>query len=409
MDFLLWGWNWVSAAIVQAWNNGGLPKPPRYRENLETWKIWNGKKVLGCCARDDDDLTFDSESVKLRSPNARVRTKMKARRLILKEESSTETRAAALRGRPNLEAGLELKEETVVREKEVPAEKDLWTSAVPLVSIMMMVPLEKPYEVLAVSSDTEEDHLALEKVAERAVEDVVLLLLHYLDRKRDKHAETTNNGSYMELVRNRTRAKVAATSAAVVKEQQLRDLERRATAMIASSVNGHRQLAKKLDAFLTNRGGEYLGSIVPAMLEYFFIKARVTTSYKPNANGLTEPTNYTLCMMLAKDADMNGSKHNWDKRLHAILWEYRTTWKTSTGYSPFRMVYGVESKLPIQFDLTTFTTIQQKMKKANGVEAVKSRQQQLMELELELWPLYEWSVLNNCRRSITTNEVEITT
>ncbi|OAE26940.1 hypothetical protein AXG93_4413s1240 [Marchantia polymorpha subsp. ruderalis] len=121
--------------------------------------------------------------------------------------------------------------------------------------------------------------------------------------------------------------------------------------------------------------------MIQAMLEHFSIKARVTTSYKPNANGLAERTNYTLCMMLAKDADMDGSKHNWDKRLHAILWEYRTTWKTSTRSLPFRMVYGVESKLPIQFDLTTFTTIQQKIKKANGVETVKSCQQQLMELE----------------------------
>lgn len=34
------------------------------------------------------------------------------------------------------------------------------------------------------------------------------------------------------------------------KWQQLRDLGRRVTAMIACSVGGHRQLAKKLDAFL---------------------------------------------------------------------------------------------------------------------------------------------------------------
>lgn len=33
MDFLLWGWNWASEAIVQEWDNNGLPKPLGYRGN----------------------------------------------------------------------------------------------------------------------------------------------------------------------------------------------------------------------------------------------------------------------------------------------------------------------------------------------------------------------------------------
>lgn len=47
----------------------------------------------------------------------------------------------------------------------------------------------------------------------------VLPLLQYLDRKREKYAGATTNGSYVELVRNMTRAKVAATSVATAKEQ----------------------------------------------------------------------------------------------------------------------------------------------------------------------------------------------
>lgn len=143
-------------------------------------------------------------SIKLRSPNARARTKMKARRLILEADNNTESRTAASQGRPNLEAGTELNEETLGREKEVPVTKDLRTFAVsptPLVSrratrkekgkaimtedvpprrdqvtsagIRMRVPLETPADVLAMSSDTEEDPVALEKVVERIVEDVV--------------------------------------------------------------------------------------------------------------------------------------------------------------------------------------------------------------------------------------------
>ncbi|OAE28067.1 hypothetical protein AXG93_3410s1100 [Marchantia polymorpha subsp. ruderalis] len=65
MDFLLWGWNWTSDAIIQEWDNNGLPKLPGYRGHHDTWKIWDWKKVLGRCADDDGDLTFDSDSVRV--------------------------------------------------------------------------------------------------------------------------------------------------------------------------------------------------------------------------------------------------------------------------------------------------------------------------------------------------------
>lgn len=53
----------------------------------------------------------------------------------------------------------------------------------------------------------------------------VLQLLQSLDSKRGKYAGTTNNRSYVELVRNRTRAKVEVTSAALAKEQQFQETE----------------------------------------------------------------------------------------------------------------------------------------------------------------------------------------
>lgn len=84
--------------------------------------------------------------------------------------------------------------------------------------------------------------------------------------------------------------------------------------------------------------------------------------------------------MLAKDAYMDESKQNWDKRSHAIMWKYQTTWNISTGYSTFWMMYEIGSKLSKQFDLTIFMTIEQKLKKTNEVKAVKSHQQQLMEV-----------------------------
>ncbi|OAE29496.1 hypothetical protein AXG93_1433s1140 [Marchantia polymorpha subsp. ruderalis] len=93
----------------------------------------------------------------------------------------------------------------------------------------MKVPRERAAEVLTMSSDFEEDPVTLEEVAAKAVEDVVavesgpqkvLPLLQYLDRKQKKYADGRTNESYVEIVRNRTRAKVVVTAEVAGVSQQ---------------------------------------------------------------------------------------------------------------------------------------------------------------------------------------------
>ncbi|KAH9307510.1 hypothetical protein KI387_035421, partial [Taxus chinensis] len=43
--------------------------------------------------------------------------------------------------------------------------------------------------------------------------------------------------------------------------------------------------------------------------------------------------------------------HKWDKRIHATLWAYRETSKSTTGYSPFHLDYGIDLVLPMEFDI----------------------------------------------------------
>ncbi|OAE26700.1 hypothetical protein AXG93_4427s1000 [Marchantia polymorpha subsp. ruderalis] len=90
---------------------------------------------------------------------------MKARRLVLEADNITESRAAALLVRFTPKAGVEL---IMVREKKASVEKDMQTSTV---SPTPVVPSQATRKE-KVSSDIENDPVALEKVAERAVEDV---------------------------------------------------------------------------------------------------------------------------------------------------------------------------------------------------------------------------------------------
>jgi hypothetical protein len=39
--------------------------------------------------------------------------------------------------------------------------------------------------------------------------------------------------------------------------------------------------------------------------------------------------------------------------LHEALWAYRTTWRSTTGFSPYEMVYGKIPIFPIEFKIKT--------------------------------------------------------
>jgi glutamine synthetase adenylyltransferase len=47
------------------------------------------------------------------------------------------------------------------------------------------------------------------------------------------------------------------------------------------------------------------------------------------------------------------SKWDWDTKLTAALWAYRTTYKVTTKATPFSLMYGIEAILPIEFEVQT--------------------------------------------------------
>jgi hypothetical protein len=74
-----------------------------------------------------------------------------------------------------------------------------------------------------------------------------------------------------------------------------------------------------------------------------------STPYYPQANGQVEAINKVLVTMLRRMIGIH--KTNWHTMLFSALWAYRTTVKTSTGFSPFQLVYGLEAVLPIECEI----------------------------------------------------------
>jgi hypothetical protein len=44
-------------------------------------------------------------------------------------------------------------------------------------------------------------------------------------------------------------------------------------------------------------------------------------------------------------------KTSWHMMLFSALWAYRTYVKSATGFTPFRLVFGMESILPIECEI----------------------------------------------------------
>ena len=44
-------------------------------------------------------------------------------------------------------------------------------------------------------------------------------------------------------------------------------------------------------------------------------------------------------------------KTNWHIMLYPALWAYRTAVKTATGFPPYQLVHGVDSILPVEFEI----------------------------------------------------------
>ena len=106
---------------------------------------------------------------------------------------------------------------------------------------------------------------------------------------------------------------------------------------------------------ISDRGTHFLNYTVETLTEQYLIKHRKSTPYHPRTNGLVEKTNDILCGILIKMVAEH--KTDWDVKLRSAVWAYHTAQKTTTGRTPFYMVHGCESVLPVEFEVPTFRTL----------------------------------------------------
>jgi hypothetical protein len=70
-----------------------------------------------------------------------------------------------------------------------------------------------------------------------------------------------------------------------------------------------------------------------------------------------ESTNKVIEAILTKTVQLHHK--DWVDRFPEALWAYKTTWRNTTGHTPYELVYGKQVLLPIEFQVKTFRTTMQ--------------------------------------------------
>ena len=90
------------------------------------------------------------------------------------------------------------------------------------------------------------------------------------------------------------------------------------------------------------------------LLKEYKIEHHRSSPYRPQANGPVEVANKHKKRILAK---MLENYKDWADYLQFALWGYRTTTRTSTGVTPYFLVYGCEAVLLVEVEIRSLRVL----------------------------------------------------
>eukprot|EP00253_Pinus_taeda_P034478 PITA_34478 len=124
---------------------------------------------------------------------------------------------------------------------------------------------------------------------------------------------------------------------------------------------------------VTDQGSQFTSNLIEDLLSHHKIKHRTSTPYHPQVNGHVEVTNRALEGILTKV--VSSSRSDWVDRLVEATWAYNITWKTTTSFTPYDLVYGKRALLSIEFEYNTL-----RMAAQLDLDLSHAQQERLMQL-----------------------------
>ncbi|XP_070004288.1 uncharacterized protein [Nicotiana sylvestris] len=126
------------------------------------------------------------------------------------------------------------------------------------------------------------------------------------------------------------------------------------------------------ESIITDNAANLNSDLMKAMCETFKIKHKNSTAYKPQMNGAVEATNKNIKKILRK---MVENQKQWHEKLTFALLGYRNIVRTSTGVTPYLLVYGTEAVILAEVEIPSLRIIQEA--ELSDAEWIRSRYEQL--------------------------------
>jgi hypothetical protein len=96
---------------------------------------------------------------------------------------------------------------------------------------------------------------------------------------------------------------------------------------------------------VSDRAKEFIGEVMQEVCRILRIHHIKTSGFNPQANGVVE--RFHRFLMACLTVHVHEFRSTWDDALAPILFAFRASVSTTTGYSPFFLVYGREAPLPL--------------------------------------------------------------
>ncbi|GKC02639.1 reverse transcriptase domain-containing protein [Tanacetum coccineum] len=101
-------------------------------------------------------------------------------------------------------------------------------------------------------------------------------------------------------------------------------------------------------AIISDRGTHFCNYQFAKVMSKYGVTHRLATAYHPQMSGQVEVSNRGLKCILERTVGENCASCS--DKLDDALWAFRIAFKTSIGYTPYKLVYGKSFQLPIELE-----------------------------------------------------------